>query len=168
MSSGAIYIGESHSAIDEKGRVLLPAPVRQVASVHDHDTWYLTGGFDKNIFAFPSQMWHTLVAKLQSKSTIDPEFNDFLLFFTGMCGKTKVDTQGRLAIPAPLREYAAVDREAVVLGVADHLQFWNKDSWRAFQGRRASHYREMATRLFGNLLSEAPPAATTGESRHEN
>lgn len=168
MSSAAIYIGESHSAIDEKGRILLPAPVRQLAEALDHDTWYLTGGFDKSIFAFPSQKWHALVDKLERKATLDPEYNDFLLFFTGMCGKTKVDTQGRLAIPAPLRAYAGVEREAVVLGVMDHLQFWNKESWQAFQGRRASHYREMATRLFGNLLSEGPSAATMGESRHED
>jgi len=152
-----IYIGENHSALDEKGRILLPAGARTLAEANDHAVWYLTGGFDDSIFVFPADKWKDLLDLIQEAATLDPEMMDFLRFFTGMAAKSKLDGQGRLTVPPTLRAYAGIDREAVVIGVRDHLQIWSKDSWTAFRQRQAGHYKAMAGRLFGNRLGGAAP-----------
>jgi MraZ protein len=74
---------------------------------------------------------------------------DFRRLFLGSVAKVKLDRQGRLAVPAHLREYAGIDREAVLLGVEDHLELWSKEVWRDFQKRQAADYKAMAAELFG-------------------
>lgn len=152
-----VYIGENHSAFDEKGRILLAAQSRSLAEEQDHAVWYLTGGFDGSIFVFPSEKWKALLEVIQDAATLDPEMMDFLRFFTGMAAKSKLDGQGRLTVPQTLRAYAGIEREAVVIGVRDHLQIWSKDSWAAFRQRQSGHYKAMAGRLFGGKLGGAAP-----------
>jgi MraZ protein len=154
------YLGESHSAVDDKGRILFPVQCRTHAEHEDHLVWYLTGGFDGSVFVFPSEQWKALCAQIEHTATLDPEMMDFLRFFVGMAAKSRLDSQGRITVPATLREYAGIERDAVIIGVHDHLQLWSKESWNAFRQRQAGHYKAMATRLFGGKLGGAVPRAT--------
>ncbi len=158
-----MYFGESTASLDDKGRMNLPLQFRSVMEVNDHDTWYLTRGFDGAIFLFDKEKWGKLLLEVDHSATLDPEMMDFRRFFLGSVAKVKRDNQGRLPIPQPLREYAGIDREAVIIGVHDHLQVWSKETWRAYQARQAEQYKAMAVRLFGRKIG--PAAATEGDAQ---
>lgn len=129
---------------------MVPAAFRTVMEALDHDTWYMTRGFDASIFVFHKAKWEELVVKQGERySVLDPRLLDFRRLFLGSVAKVKRDSQGRLGIPSHLREYAGLDGEAVLLGVEDHLELWNKERWRAFQERQAEEYKAMAAELFG-------------------
>ncbi len=151
-----MYYGESQTSLDEKGRLSVPVQFRSIMDVHDHDVWYITRGFDGALFVFHKEQWQSLLDQGEGFPVLDPRMLDFRRMFLGSVAKVKRDRQGRLGVPAHLREYAGIDREAVLLGVEDHLEIWSKTGWRAFQERQAERYKAMAAELFG-----AGTAATT-------
>lgn len=156
-----MYFGESSTSLDDKGRMNLPVQFRTVMDAHDHDTWYMTRGFDGAIFLFEKEQWAKLLDSAKGFSPLDPRMLDFRRFFLGSVAKVKRDGQGRLPVPVHLREYAGIDREAVLIGVDDHLELWGKENWRTFQTRQAEQYKAMAAELFGRKNNGA--AATEGD-----
>lgn len=155
-----MYFGEANTALDDKGRITVPVQFRAVMEVNDHDTWYLTRGFDGAIFMFSASRWQEIVQQTATKASLDPRLLDFRRFFIGGATKVKRDAQGRMAIPSHLREYASINKQAVLLGVDDHLELWSDLVWREFQERQAGSYKEMAALLFGATPNEA--ASTEG------
>ena len=160
-----MYYGESHTALDEKGRLLVPVDLRMVMEVNDHETWFLTRGFDGQVFLFHKEHWERLKEAV-SQSSLDPKLLDFMRIFFGSSSKVRRDRQGRIGIPSYLRDYAGIDREGVLLGVRQHLELWSKAKWEAFLADQSVSYREMAGRLFGDLLNGS--AATEGDVQGDN
>jgi MraZ protein len=158
-----MYYGESQTAIDEKGRITVPVQFRQVMDVHDHDTWYMTRGFDGAIFLFHTEQWNKLKDFGSGHHALDPRMLDFRRMFLGSAAKTKRDKVGRLAVPSLLREYAGLQKEAVLVGVEDHLELWSKERWCAFQQKQMESYKEMAASLFAS--TQAGNGTTEGAVR---
>jgi len=155
-----MYFGEVHTAVDDKGRIVVPQQFRTVMDVNDHDTWCLTRGFENYIFLFHKTSWEKLLAeKKDLLSGLDSRSSAFRRLFVGGMEKLKRDSQGRLAIPQHLRDYAGVERDAVLIGVGDHLELWSKTGWRQYQERQAENYRALADELFG----ASSAAGTLGE-----
>ena len=148
-----MYFGETHSALDDKGRLAVPVQFRRIMNVLDHDTWFITRGYDNSLFLFPKERWDKLLKEEIPGASLDPRIMDFRRFFIGGAAKAKLDRQGRLLIPLYLREYAGIEREGVLHGLEDHIQLWSNTGWRAFSERRMPDYKEMAAALFGNNRS---------------
>ena len=149
-----MYYGENHTSIDEKGRLNVPKDIRVLMETQDHDTWFMTRGFDGAVFMFEKTEWNKLIDAGKDAPMLDPKMLDFRRFFLGSVAKVKRDSQGRFTIPAYLRQYAGIDRDAVLLGVEDHLELWGKENWRAFQAQQANDYKAMAAELFGGRSSD--------------
>ena len=155
-----MYYGEVHTTLDPKGRFMPPKDFRTVMDALDHEVWYMTRGFDGAIFLFPQEQWKALRGQLGQSNPLDPRMLDFRRLFLGSIAKVKRDGQSRLSVPAPLREYAEISKEIVLLGVEDHLEIWSHDTWRAYQKDQAVQYKAMAEELFSVASAET---ATTGE-----
>ncbi len=156
-----MYYGESSASVDDKGRLNVPVQFRSVMDVLDHDTWFITRGFDGALFVFHKEKWEEVLQESRGTRLLEPRILDFRRMLVGSVSKVKRDRQGRLSIPAHLREYAGIDREAILIGVEDHLELWSKDGWRAFQARQQAQYKAMAAELFGRPAS----AANEGDER---
>ncbi len=152
-----MYYGEVPTAVDEKGRIMVPQGFRAVMDVNDHDTWCLTRGFENYIFLFHKNAWEKFLAdNVAVFSGLDSKRSMLRRLFVGGMEKLKRDGQGRLAIPSHLREYAGIDREAVLIGVGDHLELWSKSGWRQYQERQSEAYRTLADELLaGNGAAAA-------------
>ena len=166
MESDRLYIGETHTLLDDKGRLSVPMHFRAIMKVHDHDTWFLTRGFDRAIFLFQKAEWLSLLAQQDGAPLLDPELLDFRRMFIGGAAKVKRDRQSRLMIPNHLREYAGITKEAVLIGLADHLELWSKAGWEAFQQAQVEAYKKQAGELFGSRRSA--PATTKGVAQGDN
>lgn len=150
-----MYYGEAHTALDDKGRLAVPVQFRRVMEAMDHETWFITRGYDNALFLFHKERWEKLLSQEIPGSTLEPRILDFRRFLVGSASKVKLDRQGRLLVPQYLREYAGVDREGVLLGMEDHLQLWSESGWREFNQRQAAEYKRMAAELFGTCRSDA-------------
>lgn len=145
-----MYFGESHCALDDKGRVALPVQFKRVIQTLDHDTWFVTRGYDNALMLYPKERWDKLLQDEIPGPSLNPRVMDFRRFFIGGAAKVKPDRQGRILVPQYLREYAGLNREGILHGMEDHLQLWSNTGWRAFSERQLPDYKEMADSLFGN------------------
>ena len=142
-----MYFGEYPVKVDGKGRITVPSRLRQVMDVHGHAIWYLTRGFDGCISLYHRDEWNRIRSQIGRFPSMNAQALDFRRMFFSSVGEVKIDGQGRMAVPPHLRELGdiATDGEATLIGVDDHLELWNKDRWRGFQGGNEAGYKEMAT-----------------------
>ena len=119
---GSLFKGEHHYSLDDKGRVVLPPKFRRALGA----TVVVTRGLDECVFVYSPQEWSKFESKLRSLSI---NKRDFVRFMLASAEDVDVDRQGRMMIPAHLRAYAKIDRDAVVVGVINRLEIWGRENW---------------------------------------
>ena len=149
-----MYYGEASTVLDDKGRITVPRRIRETMNVLGHIQWFMTRGFDGAIFLFPRQEWEKIRAQAANHPSMGKAI-DFRRMLFGSVAEVQADRQGRMAVPPHLREHAGLERDAVLIGVDDHLELWSRDNWAAFQKRQQKEFKEMAEQLFaGNDADE--------------
>jgi MraZ protein len=122
-----MLLGEYEHTIDDKNRLTLPAKFREALA----DGVVVTRGMDGCLYAYPRGDWRerfqTRVAELDPLSREGRKLQRH--FYSG-AAEAELDKQGRVMIPAPLLRYAGLARDVVVAGVHDHLEIWDRDTWR--------------------------------------
>ena len=115
--------GQYTHSIDAKGRVNFPAKLREELG----ERFIITRGLDNCLFVYSVDEWDQLAAKLHelpiSKSA---PLNRF--FFAG-AAEAEPDKQGRVLLPAHLREYAGLDRDVTIAGVSNRAEIWDSERW---------------------------------------
>lgn len=143
-----VYFGEYLARFDDKGRITIPRRFRDTMRVLGHAVWYLTRGFDHSVFLFHCDEWNKIRTQAARHSSMYAKAIDFRRLFFGSVAEARPDGQGRLSVPSHLREHAGLEKDAVLIGVDDHLELWNKDAWRSFQESQEAEYKQMASQLF--------------------
>ena len=115
--------GQYTHSIDAKGRVNFPAKLREELG----ERFIITRGLDNCLFVYSVDEWDQLAAKLHelpiSKSA---PLNRF--FFAG-AAEAEPDKQGRVLLPAHLREYAGLDRDVTIAGVSNRAEIGDSERW---------------------------------------
>ncbi len=118
-----MLIGEYSHNIDVKGRMNFPAKMREALG----ERFIITKGLDDCLFVYPIDEWEVLETKIKemplSKGRVLQRF-----FFSGAC-EVEPDKQGRILIPATLREYAQIDQNVMVIGASNRAEIWDKAKW---------------------------------------
>ncbi|MDI3297704.1 MAG: division/cell wall cluster transcriptional repressor MraZ [Bacillota bacterium] len=139
-----MLIGEYRHSLDAKGRVTIPARLRDELGARV----ILTRGLDRCLFVYSVEDWERLRAGLAQLPFTQADVRAFArLFFAGAV-EGEVDRQGRLLIPPMLREYGGIDREIAILGVSDRLEIWAAEVWEEYARRTSASYEAVAERLF--------------------
>lgn len=120
-----MFIGEFNHTVDDKGRVTIPARYRQELE----DGGIVTRGLDGCLVLYPDLEWKVLTEKVKELPMTDRRARDFRRFFYGSAAEAALDRQGRILIPAYLREYASVGSEATVVGMDTYIEIWNPETW---------------------------------------
>jgi MraZ protein len=68
------------------------------------------------------------------------------LYFSGAC-EVVCDKQGRVLIPAYLKEYAEIQEDVVIIGVSDRIEIWAKEKWNEFCRQNLNSFEELAEQL---------------------
>lgn len=122
-----MLIGEYEHSLDVKGRLIMPAKLRQDIG----ETFIITKGLDGCLFVFSQNEWNNFEEKLKSLPLSDKNARNFVRFFLAGATECEIDKQGRFLIPMNLREAASLEKEAVIIGVGTRLEIWNKSIWDA-------------------------------------
>lgn len=123
-----MLIGEFEHSLDAKGRLIMPAKIREDIG----DNFIITKGLDGCLFGFSKDEWNNFEEKLKTLPLTNKNARDFVRFFLSGATECDVDKQGRFLISANLREYATLEKEAVITGVGTRIEIWNKDKWKAY------------------------------------
>ncbi len=124
-----MFSGRFDHAIDDKGRVSIPARFREKLELEGNDRLFITNSkFEARrcLDLYPPTEWSRLLEKIGAKSRFDDAVRHFEMFYIGGAFEVPVDKQGRILIPPKLREYGALGREITFSASTDHFQLWDK------------------------------------------
>ena len=126
-----MLLGEFEHTIDEKGRITVPAKFRGRLAAG----LVVTKGIDACLWLYPSDVWAELAEEIKDLPLTNPKAREFRRQVFGSAYDSVPDKQGRVIVPSTLRQYANIDKQAVVIGLYDHCEIWNPDQWRERQQR---------------------------------
>lgn len=138
-----MFMGEYQHTIDDKGRLIIPSKFRDDLG----QTFVLTRGLDQCVFGYPMDEWKLLEQKLKALPFTKKDARAFSRFFFSGAAESQLDKQGRVNISVPLREYAHLDKDCVVIGVSSRIEIWSKSKWESYYEASESSFDEISESL---------------------
>ena len=127
-----MFRGISNISIDPKGRLAMPAKYREDIAENAAGQIVITVDHtDKCLLVYPMDQWLKVEKTLMSLPNMNRRVRNMQRLILGHAAELELDAQGRVLLPAPLREYANIDKRAVLVGQANKLELWNADTWEA-------------------------------------
>jgi MraZ protein len=120
-----MFLGEFSHTVDDKGRMTIPARFRPELATGVVVTRWLDGC----LALYTNAEWEALAERVEALSITDRSARDFRRFIFGGAVEATPDRQGRVLIPAYLREYAGIDGEVTVVGMNTYVEIWRPDTW---------------------------------------
>ncbi|MFC1463267.1 MAG: division/cell wall cluster transcriptional repressor MraZ [Candidatus Brachytrichaceae bacterium NZ_4S206] len=120
-----MFLGEFTHTLDEKSRLTLPAKFR----VRLADGVVMTTGADKCLLIYPLDEFKLLFERVSALPVMGREAATLRRMLYSNAHDAVPDKQNRVVIPQPLREYAEITNEAVVVGVGKFIEVWNPREW---------------------------------------
>lgn len=115
--------GEAGATIDAKGRIIIPASLRNIFE----DGGYLTRSLHKKSLVFyPESYWNRIEYWLAHQSFTDKTAYDISLAFSRGT-HVKLDAQFRITISSSLQEFASLPKNIVAVGMGSTVEFWNEE-----------------------------------------
>jgi len=121
------FTGEFRNTIDQKNRLSIPAKYRKALSPVNDNTFVLTRGFDQCLILYPLDEWKKVEGQLGSLSSIKVRHRNFVRSIVRCAIHVKYDSQGRIAIPENLLQYAKIDsnNDVAVIGMIKKIEIWS-------------------------------------------
>ncbi|PTQ54787.1 MAG: Cell division protein MraZ [Hydrogenibacillus schlegelii] len=138
-----VFLGEYRHALDEKGRLTLPARLREGLG----ERFVLTRGLEQALFVYPLEEWEKIAQKLRALPFTRADARAFTRFFFSGAVELSPDRQGRITIPKPLLEYAGIEKNCVILGVMNRVEIWEEGRWDRYAAEQSALVAETAERL---------------------
>ncbi|SET64031.1 division/cell wall cluster transcriptional repressor MraZ [Paenibacillus sp. NFR01] len=138
-----MFMGEFQHSIDDKGRIIIPAKFRELLGA----SFVATRGLDSCLFVYPMEEWGIMEQKLKSLSLMKSDARAFSRFFFSGATECVWDKQGRVNLPANLRQYAKLDKDCIILGVSNRVEIWNKELWEQYFAQSEESFNEIAEKL---------------------
>src|SRR5690625_1267655 len=107
-----MFLGTYTPRLDEKSRLILPAKFRDALA----DGLVLTRGQERCVYVFSMEEFQRVHNQMREAPLSSRQARDYIRVFLSGASDEKPDKQGRITIPAPLREYAGLDRDVAVIG----------------------------------------------------
>ena len=138
-----MLLGEYEHSIDTKGRIAMPAKLREGLG----GKFIITKGLDGCLFVYAMDEWQRVEQKLASLPMSRKTARDFTRFLFGGACEGECDKQGRVLLPANLRRYAGLERDAVIVGVGSRAEIWDAAKWQQYNEESAEDVNELAGQL---------------------
>ncbi|HHV26842.1 division/cell wall cluster transcriptional repressor MraZ [Anaerosalibacter bizertensis] len=138
-----MFIGEYQHNVDNKGRLIVPSKLREGLG----ENFIMTKGLDNCLFVYPKSEWHILEEKLKSLPLTSRDARAFVRFFFSGATECELDKQGRILIPANLRNHSKLEREAVIIGVGTRVEIWSKEEWDIYNEDDSLSYENIAEKM---------------------
>ena len=116
--------GEYQHALDSKGRLFMPAKLRDELG----EVFFITISMDRCLCAYSSESWQILSERVNAMPYVKQRKMRPLFAHAARC---ELDSQGRALIPQNLREYAGFTKNVTVVGCNNHAELWDSEAWRA-------------------------------------
>ena len=138
-----MLIGEYEHSLDAKGRLIMPAKLREDIG----EKFIVTKGLDGCLFGFSQTEWKNFEEKLKTLPLTNKNARDFVRFFLSGATECEIDKQGRFLIAGNLRDYANMEKEVAIIGVGTRIEIWNKEKWKQYNSEENISADEIAENM---------------------
>lgn len=138
-----MFMGEYRHSLDSKARLIMPAKFREGLG----EAFVITRGLDNCLFVYPQEEWKIMEEKVKNLPLAKSEARAFVRFLFSGASECEVDKQGRICLPALLREYAKIDKEVVVIGVSNRVEIWSKENWDSYINQAEVDYADLTEKI---------------------
>ena len=122
-----MYKGKYVHTIDAKGRLIVPSKFRDQLG----DNFVVTKGADGCLTIYDEKGWTAFEETLREMPMNRKEVRQVARFFLAGAADVEVDKMGRILIPQDLREYAGLEKDVILTGLADKIEIWSKERFEA-------------------------------------
>ena len=117
-------MGTYEHGLDAKGRVIIPAKLREDLG----ESFVVTLGLDGCLFAYPMNEWEGFIEKLKELPGTK-EARMLQRHFLANAAPCELDKQGRILVPQTLREFAGLEKDVILAGNLSRVEVWSKEKW---------------------------------------
>ncbi|MEM5948683.1 division/cell wall cluster transcriptional repressor MraZ [Spirochaetia bacterium 38H-sp] len=142
--------GEFRNALDDKGRLLIPAKLRSSIA---GESLVLTRGLDRCLWLFPPDEWNKISEKLLT--TISPFQQKARLIqrrIVAPAQEIEIDKAGRITIPQAMREFAGFEKDILILGIQKYIELWDVSEYEKYWDEHEDEFNEAAEEIGDSLL----------------
>lgn len=144
----ALFLGTHQPRLDDKGRLFLPAKFRDDLA----EGLVITRGQERCLYVFPVAEFTRLYEQMRQAPVTSKAARDYQRVFLSGASSETPDKQGRVTVPPPLREYAGLTRECVVIGAGSRLEVWDAQAWDAYLADRESAFSDLSEEVLPGLI----------------
>lgn len=143
-----MLLGTHTPKLDEKGRIILPAKFRDSFS----SGLVITRGQDKALLVYSASDFNQRVEKLAQAPITNADARNYIRVFMSGAHAETPDKQGRVTIPAILRQYGGLDRELVVIGQGTYAEIWDATAWNEFISKQENPYSSLNQEVIPGVI----------------
>lgn len=134
-----MFLGTHLPHLDDKGRLILPAKFRDELA----GGVVITKGQERCLYVFTSNEFARISEQLRAQPMTNKVARAYSRVFFASAHDEVPDRQGRVTIPAHLRDYASLDHELVVIGASSRVEIWDKQSWENYLAENEDAFAEI-------------------------
>ena len=143
-----MFLGTHSPRLDEKGRLFLPAKYRDELA----PGLVITKGQERCLYVFPLPEFDRITEALRTAPVTAKAVRDYSRVFFASASDEMPDKQGRVTIPAALREYAGLQRDCVVIGANTRLEIWDASSWTSYLDQQEDAFSDASEEVLPGVL----------------
>jgi MraZ protein len=124
-----VFRGATKVTVDDKGRVVVPARYRGLLAARGEGRVVVTVDRDQCLLIYPAPEWEQIEQHLMSLPSLHAQSRRLQRLMVGHATEVEVDGHGRIALTPELREFASLDRNAMLIGQGKRLELWDETRW---------------------------------------
>lgn len=142
------FLGTHQPRMDDKGRVFLPARFRDALA----SGLVITRGQERCLYVFPDEEFGRMYQQMRVAPVTSRAARDFQRVFLSGASNETPDKQGRVTIPPPLRDYAGLTRECVVIGAGSRVEVWDAEAWTSYLAAQEGPFADLSEEVLPGLI----------------
>jgi MraZ protein len=144
----ALFLGTHQPRLDDKGRLFLPARFRDDLAAG----LVITRGQERCLYVFPATEFSRLYEQMRVAPVTSKVARDYLRVFLSGASQETPDKQGRVTVPQPLRDYAGLTKDCVVIGAGSRLEVWDARAWDTYLAANETAFADQSEEVLPGLI----------------
>jgi MraZ protein len=143
-----VFLGTYTPRLDDKGRLFLPAKFRDELA----EGLVMTKGQERCLYVFSRAEFERLTERLREAPLSAKNARDYSRVFFASANDDVPDKQGRVTVPQPLRDYAGLNRECVVIGANTRLEIWDAQAWESYLAASEDEFSSLSEEVLPGIV----------------
>ncbi|MBN2591004.1 MAG: hypothetical protein JXA96_14150 [Sedimentisphaerales bacterium] len=150
-----LLTGEYQHVVDNKSRILISNKLRSQIDVDEHgSSFYLVIGSNGILCLYPEKYFEQIAMAAAPKTSAPDEVVAFERMSYALASKVELDNQGRLLLNEKLRKRAGLKDDVTLIGVRDHIELWNSESWEQYVTDNMIQYQKKMSQARQTVLQK--------------